>query len=135
MFDRYARRLRPPPTLTEIPDGTGSSAEIRRREARALLAHVPGDRFLVALDQAGRALASDRLAIALGEWTAAGRSLVFALGGAEGLDRSVLDRADLILSLGPQTWPHLLARAMLAEQLYRARTILDGHPYHRAKRP
>ncbi len=135
MFDRYARRLRPPPNLTELPDGTGSPVEIRRREARALLAHVPGDRFLVALDQGGHPLASDRLADALGEWTAAGRDIVFALGGAEGLDRAVLDRADLILSLGPQTWPHLLARAMLVEQLYRARTILDGHPYHRAKRP
>jgi len=59
----------------------------------------------------------------------------FLIGGAEGLDASVLARADAVLSLGPLTWPHMLARAMLAEQLYRAQAIRTGHPYHRTGRP
>jgi 23S rRNA (pseudouridine1915-N3)-methyltransferase len=63
------------------------------------------------------------------------RPLCFLIGGAEGLDRTVIARADFTLSLGRMTWPHLLVRAMLAEQIYRARSIAAGHPYHRFGRP
>ena len=63
------------------------------------------------------------------------RSSTFVIGGAEGLDAAVIGRADHVLSLGPLTWPHFLVRAMLGEQLYRARAIASGHPYHRAGRP
>ena len=135
LFDRYARRLRPKLALTELADGTGVAIEIRRREAAAILAALPPLSYLVALDQAGEALCSDRLAGRRDAWRQAGRHVVFAVGGAEGLDHAVLSRASETLSLGPQTWPHLLARVMLAEQLYRAETILAGHPYHRADRP
>ena len=68
-------------------------------------------------------------------WRAAGRPVTFAIGGAEGLARPVLDRSDAGVSLGKLTWPHMLARVMLAEQLYRAQSILAGHPYHRGGRP
>jgi 23S rRNA (pseudouridine1915-N3)-methyltransferase len=135
LFARYAARLRPPLGLTEIPEGRGSPAETKRREAEAILAALPHGAFLVALDLGGEAPASQRLATLLEAWLARGKPLCFAIGGAEGLDASVLGRADAVLSLGPLTWPHALARVMLAEQLYRARTIVAGHPYHRSGRP
>jgi 23S rRNA (pseudouridine1915-N3)-methyltransferase len=68
-------------------------------------------------------------------WLTVSRPIRFLIGGAEGLDRPVLARADFVLSLGRMTWPHLLARAMLAEQIYRARSLAAGHPYHRSGRP
>lgn len=104
----------------------------RDQEALALLRRVPPGAVVVALDQRGTALTSPDLANRLGGWRDDGRrEIAFLIGGAAGLGRSVLDRADLVLSLGPMTWPHLLVRAMLAEQLYRAVMILQGHPYHR----
>ena len=131
LFERYAARLTPPLALTELPDGNGSPVEIRRREARAIQAALDARDLLVALDGSGQAWSSERLARALSGWRDEGRAVVFALGGAEGLDATVRERAGMVLSLGPATWPHLLARIMLAEQLYRAATILSGHPYHR----
>jgi 23S rRNA (pseudouridine1915-N3)-methyltransferase len=80
-------------------------------------------------------LDSASLAARLEGWLGLSRPICFLIGGAEGLDRPVLDRADFTLSLGCMTWPHLLVRAMLAEQLYRVRSIAAGHPYHRAGRP
>ncbi len=135
LFDRYAGRLRPSLALTELPDGHGAAIEIKRREAAAILAAAPPPAQLIALDQSGEAPGSERLADRLCTWQQAGRDIVFAIGGAEGLDGAILTRAAAILSLGPQTWPHLLARIMLAEQLYRAQSILAGHPYHRSGRP
>lgn len=135
LFARYAARLRPPLALTELADGRGSAAEIRRREADAMLAALPAAAFAVALDLGGAAPGSEGLAALLPRWRAANRPVCFLIGGAEGLDARVLARADAVLSLGPFTWPHALARAMLAEQLYRAQAIASGHPYHRAHRP
>lgn len=135
LFDRYSTRLRPGLTLTELPDGTGAPAEIRRREAAALLAALPDTALAVALDLGAPCPGSDGLARLLERWLGAGRPLCFLIGGAEGLDATVIARADHALSLGPMTWPHLLVRPMLAEQLYRAQAILSGHPYHRAGRP
>jgi 23S rRNA (pseudouridine1915-N3)-methyltransferase len=135
LFDRYSARLRPRLTLTELSEGHGAPAEVKRREAAALLAAVPRQAFVVALDLGAKALDSAGLATRLDQWLASGHPLCFLIGGAEGLDASVLARADFVLSLGAMTWPHLLARAMLAEQLYRARSIMFGHPYHRDGRP
>jgi 23S rRNA (pseudouridine1915-N3)-methyltransferase len=91
----------------------------------------PGAR-LVALDERGTAWSSRGLADRLGQWRDQGTAtLAFAIGGAEGLDRQLIARADAVLSLGAMTWPHLLVRGMLLEQLYRAQQILAGHPYHR----
>ena len=135
LFARYSARIRPALALTEIPDGKGSLAEIKRREGEALLAALPGQAFTIALDLDGELLDSATFAARLEVWLTLSRPIRFLIGGAEGLDRAVLARADFIVSLGRMTWPHLLVRAMLAEQIYRARSIAAGHPYHRAGRP
>ncbi|MGA9865973.1 MAG: 23S rRNA (pseudouridine(1915)-N(3))-methyltransferase RlmH [Acetobacteraceae bacterium] len=135
LFARYAARLRPALTLTEIAEARGSAAETRRREGASLLSALPPRAFAIALDLGGQAPDSAGLAALLDRWLALGLPVCFLIGGAEGLDRAVLDRADFALSLGKLTWPHMLARVLLAEQLYRAQTINAGHPYHRAIRP
>lgn len=135
LYEHYAGRLRPPPRLIEIePRGTAAlaAAERRAREAEALLAKVPAGTPVVALSEDGRALSSREIAAKLAEFRDTGvRETAFLIGGADGLDAAVKERADLVLSLGPATWPHLLCRALIAEQLYRAACILEGHPYHR----
>lgn len=132
LFARYNARLRPPLAVTEIAEGRGSPAEIKRREAERLLASVPAQGFVVALDLGGPAPDSPGLAALLARWP---RPLCFVIGGAEGLDAAVIARAGSTLSLGRLTWPHFLVRALLAEQLYRAQAIAAGHPYHRSGRP
>ena len=133
LFDDYVKRLSQPFELREVTEKRRLPApELRRREGALLLAAVPEGARVVALDAGGRPLSSRALAKRLGEWRASGvRDLAFLIGGAEGLDGAVLERADLVLSLGAMTWPHLLVRVLLAEQLYRAQCILAGHPYHR----
>jgi 23S rRNA (pseudouridine1915-N3)-methyltransferase len=135
LFARYNARLRPKLAVTEIPEARGASAEVKRREGAALLAALPAPAFVVALDAGGEAPDSEGLARLLERWLAGGRPVCFVIGGAEGLDAPVIARAGHVLSLGRLTWPHFLARAMLAEQVYRARSIAAGHPYHRAGRP
>ena len=135
LFLRYNARLRPTLALTEIPEARGGPGEIRRREGAALLAALPEGAFAVALDLGGEAPSSEGLAAFLDRWLSLSRPLCFLIGGAEGLEASVIARADFVLSLGPLTWPHRLVRALLAEQLYRARSIASGHPYHRSGRP
>jgi 23S rRNA (pseudouridine1915-N3)-methyltransferase len=131
LFDRYCARIRPALALSEIADGKGAPAEIRRREGEALLAALPAQSFTIALDLEGEMLDSATFAARLDGWLTLSRPIRFLIGGAEGLDRVVLTRANFILSLGRMTWPHFLVRAMLAEQIYRAFAILSGHPYHR----
>ncbi len=135
LFARYNARLKPKFAVTEIAEARGSPTEIKRREGAALLAAVSDHAYVVLLDQAGQALDSMELARSLERWLALGRPLCFLIGGAEGLNAPVLARADYVLSLGPLTWPHFMVRAMLAEQVYRARSIAAGHPYHRSGRP
>jgi len=133
LYEHYAARLRPPPEVVEIAEARGAPAEIRRREGAALLAALPANAMAVALDLAGEAPGSEGFAGLLERWS--GRPVAFLIGGAEGLDPTVQARADHRLSLGPMTWPHFLVRGLLAEQLYRAQAIRQGHPYHRAWRP
>ncbi len=135
LFARFNARLRPAMSLTEIPEGRGAPAEIKRREGAALLAALPDNAFVVALDQGGEMPDSLRFATLLERWLGSSRRVCFLIGGAEGLDGPVVARADAVLSLSPMTWPHFLVRAMLAEQVFRARSIASGHPYHRAGRP
>lgn len=135
LFDRYAGRLRPRLGVQEFTEAKGSADEMRRREGAVLLGAVPPQALVVALDLGGDAPDSAGLAALLTRWEGAGKPIRFALGGAEGLDAAVLARADAVLSLGRLTWPHLLARALLAEALFRAQSINAGHPYHRAHRP
>jgi 23S rRNA (pseudouridine1915-N3)-methyltransferase len=135
LYEHYAARLRPPPTVTEIAEARGSAAEVRRREGAALLAALPAGTLAVAMDLGGEAPGSEGFTALLERWAATGRPLAFLVGGAEGLDPAVLARAEHRLALGPMTWPHFLVRGMLAEQLYRAQAIRQNHPYHRAWRP
>ncbi|MDB5315101.1 MAG: rRNA methyltransferase [Rhodospirillales bacterium] len=135
LFAHYNARMRPPLAVTEILEARGSAAEIRRREGDALLAALAPTTLAVALDLGGVAPSSEALAALLIRWQDTGRPLAFIIGGAEGLDPAVLARAEALLSLGPLTWPHFLVRGLLAEQLYRAQMIREGHPYHRPWRP
>jgi 23S rRNA (pseudouridine1915-N3)-methyltransferase len=133
LWKRYAERLKPPLALRVVDDKRrGAPDEVKRREARLLIDALPDGARVVVLDERGKALDSAGLARQLGRWRDQGaRDVAFVIGGADGLDRTVIERADIVLSLGPLTWPHQLVRVMLAEQLYRADTILSGHPYHR----
>jgi len=135
LFDRYNARLRPALAVTEVPEGAGAPLEAKRREGAALLAAVPEPAFIVTLDLGGASTGSAGFARLLERWLGQSRTLCFLIGGAEGLDAAAIGRADHLLALGPMTWPHMLVRVMLAEQLYRAQSILSGHPYHRAGRP
>lgn len=104
----------------------------RREEASRLSRRLPGQAHRIALDEGGRARSSEDFAAHLARLRDRGcRDLVFLIGGPDGLSPGLLESADERLAFGPQTWPHLLVRAMLAEQIYRAFTILSGHPYHR----
>jgi 23S rRNA (pseudouridine1915-N3)-methyltransferase len=135
LFTRYATRLRPTLSVTEIPEARGAPNEIKRREATAILAALPPNAWAVALDLAGATPDSETLATQLTNWLDRGKPVCLLIGGAEGLDASVIARANHTLSLGNLTWPHMLARVMLAEQLYRAQSIAANHPYHRGGRP
>jgi 23S rRNA (pseudouridine1915-N3)-methyltransferase len=133
----YAARLgrsgRPlglgPLAETEIEARRGGG---QASEALLLARAIPAGARVAALDGRGRALSSPGLAETLARWRDGGATeATFVIGGADGLDPGLCDRADLVLSLGPMVWPHRLVRVMLAEQLYRAATILAGTPYHR----
>ncbi|HLI19333.1 MAG TPA: 23S rRNA (pseudouridine(1915)-N(3))-methyltransferase RlmH [Rhodanobacteraceae bacterium] len=136
-FAEYAKRLSRdfPLELVEIkPGARGKGRDDARAvadEGAAILTAVPRDAQLVALDGRGAAWTSEQLARQLSNWRMAGRELAFAIGGPDGHARDVLQRADQCWSLGPLTLPHMLVRLVVAEQLYRAVTILNGHPYHR----
>ena len=110
----------------------GTVAEWKRAEAAALLKHVPKGATRVVLDERGRQWGSQELARWLnGLKNQAVSSVAFMLGGPDGLDRSVIESADRVWSLGTLTLPHELARLVVCEQLYRANSVLAGHPYHR----
>ena len=129
-FDRTGRALAlGPARVVEIDDRRGGGPEA---EGALILRALPDAARLIALDERGRALTSPDFAKALRREADAGlRDLAFAIGGADGLSESVRTRADALMSFGPMVWPHMLVRAMLAEQLYRAAAILAGSPYHR----
>jgi 23S rRNA (pseudouridine1915-N3)-methyltransferase len=120
-------------SVTELTESRASSAAARKAdEGRTILEHLPGDVRLIALDERGKTIDSHGFAQQLTHWRDDGKAGVsFVIGGADGLDPDFVKRADLMLSFSPLTWPHQLVRIMLAEQLYRATTILSGHPYHR----
>ena len=133
LYDDYVGRLSWPVELREIKlKNPLPPAAARVAEGKAILHAMPKDCQLVALDRIGEALGSEALALRLRHWQDGGvKHVGFAIGGPGGLDAAVLRAAQLRLSLGAMTWPHLLARVMLIEQLYRAHAIIAGHPYHR----
>ncbi len=115
------------------PAGDFPAPERVRREGARLLQGIPRGTVAVGLTRVGRAESSAGLAARLQRWQAEGRDVAFVIGGAHGLDRGVLERCDLALSLSALTLPHELARVLLLEQLYRATTILQGTPYHKGR--
>jgi 23S rRNA (pseudouridine1915-N3)-methyltransferase len=120
--------------VIEIRESRAGDAPKRMlEESIALATVIPKDAAVVLLDPRGQNVDSAGLASHLATWRANGRpAIVFLIGGADGLAPTVCDKAELRLSFGTATWPHQLVRVMLLEQLYRATTILTGHPYHRA---
>ncbi|MGB2933459.1 MAG: 23S rRNA (pseudouridine(1915)-N(3))-methyltransferase RlmH [Methyloceanibacter sp.] len=118
----------------ELPESRAANAAARQAaEAEALLGKVPPSHNLICLDPAGKTQSSEVFAATLAKLRDGGAAgLAFLVGGADGLGHAVREKADLSLSFGPMTLPHGLARIVLAEQIYRAMTILAGHPYHRA---
>jgi 23S rRNA (pseudouridine1915-N3)-methyltransferase len=142
LYDRYAKRFDASGrslglgslTLSEITESRAGSADLRKDdEATRLLKAAGSAEVQVALDEGGRALSSEAFARLLAERRDNGaKGMAFLVGGPDGHGGAALDAAALKLSLGPMTLPHGLARIVLAEQLYRAATILSGHPYHRA---
>lgn len=119
--------------VAEIAESQARSAGQRMREEADRLEAVLGDSALVLLDERGKNMTSTAFATYLSRHIDGGRkSMVVAIGGADGHDPALRDRADLVLSFGALTWPHQIVRVLLAEQLYRASTILSNHPYHRA---
>jgi 23S rRNA (pseudouridine1915-N3)-methyltransferase len=135
LFADYASRLRPELAVREIAPASGSPAEIRKREGEALLAALGPRDVAVALDSGGTSITSEGFASLLQGLLDSGRRPAFLIGGAEGLSEAVTSRAAHVLSLGAMTWPHMLVRVMLAEQIFRAQCIASGHPYHRGFRP
>lgn len=118
-----------PCTEHEVDDRKGGGPEA---EAELLLRTIPPGAALCCLDERGATPSSPQFAARLAAWRDAGKQdAAFLIGGADGLSPALRARADLVLSFGPMVWPHMLARVMLAEQLYRAATILAGSPYHR----
>ena len=136
LFERYNTRLRPRVTIAELPEERGTACRSQAKGRRGAAGRLAARRFRGA-PRPGRPSRwiAEAFARQLGQWAALSRPVYFLIGGAEGLDASVIGRADYVLSLGAMTWPHFLVRAMLAEQLYRAQAIAQGHPYHRGGRP
>ncbi|HJT99242.1 MAG TPA: 23S rRNA (pseudouridine(1915)-N(3))-methyltransferase RlmH [Rhodanobacteraceae bacterium] len=136
-FAEYARRLSRelPLELVEVKLGTRGKGRDPARaiadEGAAVRAALPKDAHVVALDGRGSAWSSEQLAAELGRWRMEGRDLAFLIGGPDGHAADVLGSAHQRWSLGPLTLPHMLVRLVVAEQLYRAATMLAGHPYHR----
>ncbi len=132
LYDDYAGRLPWPVGLKEFEaDKSRRAAERAKREATALGNAVPKGALTICLDAAGEAQSSEAFARRLEDWSGRAAHLAFLIGGPDGLEASLREQSNHVLSLGPMTWPHLLARVMLVEQLYRASCILSGHPYHR----
>lgn len=133
LFKDYAARLRPAPILKELEVRKKlSGPTLKAAEADLLLDAIPSGSVVVALDERGKSLTSRQFAQKLQDWQDQGRGDVsFIIGGADGLDERIRQRADLLLSFGSLTWPHMLIRPLIAEQLFRAWTIMTNHPYHR----
>jgi 23S rRNA (pseudouridine1915-N3)-methyltransferase len=120
LVERYLKRIPWPTKVTELPDRGGKLSEL------------PSGGVTIVLDERGQSLSSAALARKLEAWRDSGkREARFLIGAADGHDDEQRQSADLLLSFGEATWPHLLIRAMLAEQLFRATSILANHPYHR----
>jgi 23S rRNA (pseudouridine1915-N3)-methyltransferase len=136
-FAEYQKRLPREArlTLTEVKpekrDGGKTAAQAMAAEAQRIAAALPKTGLLVVLDEHGKQVTSPQLAQKFQDWLAGGRDVALIIGGADGLAPEIKARADWTWALSPLTLPHGLVRVLVAEQLYRAHSILQGHPYHR----
>lgn len=136
-YQEYARRMPPEAALELIeikPEkraAGASTARIQKLEGERILAALPAQATLVSLDEHGRQLSTSELSEQMSRWMQEGAQPYFVIGGADGLDAAVKSRSDMLIGLSRLTLPHSLVRVLLAEQLYRAVTLLKGHPYHR----
>ena len=130
LCDEYLKRMKWTVSIKEIDAPKGSTSA---QEAPLILKHLPKQSFVVALDERGETLTSPEFGQKLGKWhdQAPGHDITFLIGGAAGFDAEIRKKAGFLMSFGKQTWPHMLVRVMLLEQIYRAQQILAGHPYHR----
>lgn len=136
-FEEYAKRM--PPELRialheikpEHRSSARSAASVMQTEAQRLHAALPPAAQLIVLDEHGKDLTTQQLAQQLQQWQQVGKDLAFVIGGADGIDPSLKQQADLLLRVSSLTLPHGMVRVLLAEQLYRAVSILKNHPYHR----
>lgn len=140
-YDEYAKRmpremplamieLKPEPR-TDSP-GSNAAARVLEKEASRIEAAIPQGAQRVVLDETGKAVSTRQLAQRMAQWRSGGRDIAFVIGGADGTAGRLKSGADWLWSLSPLTLPHGLVRVVLAEQLYRAASILNNHPYHRA---
>lgn len=134
LLETYRRRIRWPVTIHEVEEKRPFPApEQRKRESTLLAGALPAGARLIALDEGGRQMTSEQFAARLGGWQDEGiGDLAFVIGGADGLDPGFRDAAAEKIAFGSMTWPHMMVRCMLMEQLYRAQQILAGHPYHKS---
>jgi 23S rRNA (pseudouridine1915-N3)-methyltransferase len=119
--------------IHEISESRAREAATRMaEEAAAISAHFPEKYGLIALDERGKSIDSAAFAAQLGRFRDAAKDIIFVIGGADGLSPELRGKASRVMAFGAATWPHQMVRVMLLEQIYRAATILAGHPYHRA---
>lgn len=136
MADEFIKRLRPffSTKLIEVPQVKAQTIEeIQKGESKLQCAKIPENSVIYALDEKGELMSTAKFSSDLGRMRDSGtKNLVFIIGGAEGIDNSIRDRAKKLISLSPMTFPHMLVRPIILEQIYRAGTVLAGHPYHRS---
>ena len=133
LFDTYTKRCGWHVSLIEVEEKRPlSGGELKEKEADLLLNAVPDGATLVALDERGKNITSPQFAKKISDWQVDGLShIAFIIGGADGLAERVRQQSQFLLSFGALTWPHMLVRALLAEQIYRCEKIIQGHPYHK----
>lgn len=129
---KYIKRCSIPINIIELETKkTLLENQIKKAEADLTLSKISNNDILIALDETGTTFSSEKFSEKIKTLTANGQNIYFVIGGAFGLDKSVKQRADIVISFGAMTFPHMLVRVMLCEQLYRVQTIMDNHPYHK----
>jgi len=134
LYSEYAGRASWPLTLKEVEEKKALKGDqLKAKEAGLLMKAIPNGARIIALHERGHELSSVEFSNLLTGFADEGvQDVAFLIGGADGHSKTTLDRADRLLSLGKMTWPHLMVRGLLAEQIYRAASIKNNHPYHRA---
>lgn len=132
LSQEYAKRIQWPLNVYEVESKSRDPVAVQKEENQKIRDHIAENAFVIVMDEKGNGLRSLDFADTLQNFQNTGEDHIqFIIGGADGLTDEVKARANMLLSFGQQTWPHMMARVMLLEQLYRAQQILKGHPYHR----